>query len=83
MAKIILEFDGAEEADDARTALDGYKWKAVIWDLDQKLRDTTKYGNSVITPDKVDSATSIEIDIAERYREIIRELLEESNLKLD
>ena len=27
MSKIILEFDGVEEQDDARTALDGYKWK--------------------------------------------------------
>lgn len=83
MGKIILEFDGTEEQDDARTAMDGYKWKLLVWDLDQKLRETTKYGNSVITPDKGDSASSTEIDIADKYREIIRELLEEYNLKLD
>ena len=43
MKKIILEFDGMEEADEARNALDGWKWKAVVWELDQKLRATTKY----------------------------------------
>ena len=42
MGKIILEFDSDEERDDARTALDAYKWRGVVWDLDQKLREVTK-----------------------------------------
>jgi hypothetical protein len=33
--KITLEFDSIEEQDDARVALDGYKWKLAMWDLDQ------------------------------------------------
>ena len=40
--KITLEFDSIEEQDDARVALDGYKWKLAMWDLDQTLRRTTK-----------------------------------------
>jgi hypothetical protein len=44
MGKIILEFDSQEEANDARTALDGHKWQHAMWELDQKLRQTTKYG---------------------------------------
>ena len=44
MGKIILEFDSNEEKDDARVALDGYRWRGVVWDLDQKLREITKYG---------------------------------------
>ena len=44
MGKIILEFDSFEEKEDARDALDGYKWKLAVWDIDQKLRQTTKYG---------------------------------------
>ena len=54
MNKIILEFDGTEEANEARNALDGWKWKAVVWELDQKLRATTKYGASAI--DKSDAS---------------------------
>lgn len=43
MAKVILEFDSLEEADDARDALDGYKWKLAVWDIDQQLRASIKY----------------------------------------
>jgi len=41
MGKIILEFDSNEESQDARVALDGHKWKNAMWELDQKLRQTT------------------------------------------
>ena len=81
MAKVILEFDAAEEALEARTALDGSKWKALVWDLDQKLRNTTKYGASVIHSES--EAPEFERDIAEKYREIIRDILNDNNLKLD
>lgn len=43
MGKIILEFDSVEEQSDVRSALDGYKWKNAMWELDQLLRSTTKY----------------------------------------
>ena len=80
MNKIILEFDGTEEADEAQNALDGSKWKAVVWELDQKLRATTKYGTSTI--DK-SNASEIEQQIAEKYREIIREIIQKYSLNLD
>jgi hypothetical protein len=51
MSKIILEFDGIEEADDARTALDGVKWKIAMWDLDQWLRSQIK--SMVTIPNQV------------------------------
>ena len=51
MAKIILEFNGEDEAIDARTALDGWKWKSAMWDLDQILRSTVKHGISIIEKD--------------------------------
>ncbi len=82
MAKIILEFDGIEERDDARTALDGYKWKLAMWDLDQVLRNTTKYGQSQIKNDGTD-ACSIEDQVAERYRTMIREILSNYNIELE
>lgn len=81
MGKIILEFDSQEEANDARTALDGYKWKAAMWELDQKLRQTTKYAVSVIHSES--EAPEFEQDIAEKYREMIRDILNDNNLKLD
>ena len=81
MGKIILEFDSQEEANDARTALDGYKWQHAMWELDQKLRQTTKYGVSVIHSES--EVPEFEQDIAEKYREIIRDILNDNNLKLD
>lgn len=81
MGKIILEFDSQEEANDARTALDGYKWQHAMWELDQKLRQTTKYGVSVIHSES--EAPEFEQNIAEKYREMIRNILNDSNLKLD
>lgn len=78
MGKIILEFDSYEEKDDARTALDAYKWKGAVWDLDQKLREITKYGYV----GKVE-ATEEERELAEKLRTTLREILEEFNLNLD
>jgi hypothetical protein len=78
MGKIILEFDSFEEADDARTALDGQRWKIAMWDLDQELRKATKYGS-------IDNreATEAERDMADKIRESIREILTSHNLNLN
>lgn len=76
--KITLEFDSIEEKDDARVALDGYKWKNAMWELDQLLRSATKYGSF-----ERREATSEEQDMAEKLRDAIREILNEYNLNLD
>jgi len=81
MGKITLEFDSVEESQDARVALDGHKWKNAMWELDEKLRQTTKYGVSVIHSES--EAPEFEQDIAEKYREIIREMLSQYNLNLE
>ena len=74
MAKIILEFDSVEEKDDARDALDGYKWKLSMWDLDQHLRSELKYNEKI----------SGETDAAyEAVREKIREILSSYNINLE
>jgi hypothetical protein len=72
MAKITLEFDSIEEENDARTALDGYKWKLLAWDLNQALRDKVKY-----CPDNEDPQAY------EAIRNKLHELLEEYKLNLD
>jgi hypothetical protein len=79
--KVTLEFDGNEERDDLQVALDGYKWKNAMWELDQLLRKTTKYGVSQLKD--TESATGLEQDVAEATRESIREILNEWNLNLD
>ena len=78
MSKITIEFDGEDAADDARTALDGYKWKGAMWDLDQLLRGVTKYGSF-----EGREATAAESDMADILRDSIREILNEYNLNLE
>jgi len=79
--KLTLEFDGDEERDNLQVALDGYKWKNAMWELDQRLRKTTKYGVSMLS--STDPATSQEMEVADAVRESLREILNEYNLKLD
>ena len=81
MAKVILEFDAVEDQEDIRTALDGYRWKLAMWDLDQGLRSTTKYGTSIINHGQ--EATTEELEVAEEMREMIRRVLEDYNLNLN
>lgn len=81
MAKITIEFDSVEEGDDARTALDGYKWKLAMWDLDQELRKTTKYGTGIINPSE--TASDVEMEVADKVRDMIREVLHGYNIDLE
>ena len=74
MGKVIFEFDSLEEAEDIRTSLDGYKYKLVLWDFDQHLRNEIKYN------DKLPS------EIAEAYedlREKLREFLNDYNVNIE
>ena len=75
MSKIVLEFDGIEEEDAARTALDGIKWKVSMWHLDQWLRSQIKYA-----PDEQSEDT---YQAFEECREKLREILTDNNLQLD
>lgn len=74
MAKIILEFDSVEEKDDAKDALDGYKWKLAMWDLDQELRNKVKYDEAL--PANVAEAFEL-------LRDKIRDILNDYNLKME
>ena len=81
MVKVILEFDSVEEQEDIQSALNGYKWKLAMGDLDQLLRSTTKYDVSILEQNK--PASEEEYNIAEKLREEIRDILNEYNLILD
>jgi hypothetical protein len=74
MSKIVLEFDGIEEEEDARTALDGYKWKQSMWELDQWLRSQTKYAPDSMSDDMYKAF--------EECREKLREMVYDNNLSL-
>jgi hypothetical protein len=81
MGKVILEFDSIEEQTEIQDAINGYKWKLAIYDLDQELRNTTKYGYSILKPNT--QASEEEVEIAEKYREKIREIINEYGLTFE
>jgi hypothetical protein len=79
MAKIIIEF-GEDETEDARIAIDGYKYKQLIWELDQKLRSVHKHGAAL---EGRGEATEAEMDVCYRLRDVIREMLRDDNLTIE
>jgi hypothetical protein len=81
MGKIIMEFDSVEESQDAKVALDAMKWKMAMWDLDQSLRNVTKYNISITYRGK--EASDEEIDVASKIREEIRDILTGYGLNLE
>ena len=73
MAEVILKFR-EDELEDARTALDGWKWKSSMWELDQWLRGEIKYNEKL----------SEETDVAyQAVRDKIREILNDDNLNIE
>jgi hypothetical protein len=73
MAEIILKFR-EDELEDARTALDGWKWKSAMWELDQHLRSEIKYNEKL----------SAETDRAyQAVRDKIWEILNDNNLNIE
>lgn len=77
---IILEF-GDDETKEAETALNGWKWKLAMYDLDQILRSTVKHNVSILN--KNQQATDVEINVADKIREELREILQQYNLNLN
>jgi len=74
MAKVTLEFDLIEEREDMEAAINGWKWKMIVWDLDQHLRSELKYNNKL---------TGEAYEAVEKIRERLHELKNESGLSLD
>jgi len=75
MAKVLLEFDPIEDREDMESAINGWKWKMLVWELDQHLRSELKYN-----PDKLTNET---YEALEKLREKLHELKSESGLSLD
>ena len=74
MAKVTIEFDSFEDREEMESALNGAKWKMLVWDLDQHLRSELKY-NDAITGDVYEALDKI--------RKHLHELKNESGLTLE
>ena len=74
MAKVILEFDPFEDRDEMESALNGAKWKMLVWDLDQHLRSELKYNDAV---------TGEVYEALEKIRNHLHELKTDSGLTLE
>ena len=77
MSKVILEFDGITEQDEYLTALNAYNWKGCVEDLEAKLRAKVKYGQDFLNEDDISE------DQADSIRVVLREIMDENNVKFD
>jgi len=72
--EVIIKFSDEDAAEDAKIALDGYKWKSAMWELDQHLRSEIKYNEQL--PSEVAEAF-------EKLRDKIREIISDNNLQME
>ena len=71
MSKVILEFDSFEDADEIKDCMNGFKWRMLVTELDNYYRNMYKYSENVN-----------EIELAEKVRAKLHELLYENELFL-
>jgi hypothetical protein len=71
MAKVMLEFDTIEDEDAIKDCLNGFKWRMLVNELENYYRNMYKY-----------SENEEEVELAEKVRAKIHELLNESELFL-
>jgi hypothetical protein len=67
----ILKFNLPEEADDFDSAVNGYKFKLILWDMDQHLRSIAKY-----------SEDDNKATIAQELRDKLHEYFSEYNVSI-
>jgi len=74
--KATLHFDH-DESEELQSALDGWKWKNAMCELDQEMRSVVKHGYI-----KNREATDAEMEVTDYWRDKLRELINEDNLNL-
>jgi hypothetical protein len=74
MAKVILEFDPFEDREEMESAINGSKWKMLVWDLDQHLRSELKYNDKI---------TGEVYEALEKVRNYLHEQKNDSGLTLE
>ena len=71
MAKVILEFDSFEEADEIKDCINGFKWRILVTELDNYYRNMYKHSDN-----------GEDVELAEKVRNKLHELLYENELFL-
>jgi len=79
--KVTIEFDGIEEQEEMHSAINGGKWRALVWEIDQELRKVVKYNSSLVDCSK--PASIEEVDVADKLREFIRETANDYGLVIE
>ena len=74
MAKVTIEYDFNEEREEMESAINGWKWKMVVWEFDQRMRAIYKYE---------DNHTQEVYDMIEKLREELRDMLIGLGLDMD
>ena len=72
--KAILEFNLPEDQEQFEDASNGWKWSLLVWELDQHLRNETKYAP--------DSTPSEKYQAYCELRDKLHEMLNNHNLEL-
>lgn len=75
MPQATLTFNLPEESAEHQTAIDGWKWRTVVDDILQNLRQDLKYN--------VENLTADQQKVLENMRGFIHQRLTEENLSLD
>jgi hypothetical protein len=75
MSKAILEFNLPEDQYDFEQAVNASKYRTILWDLDQFLRNKTKYAS--------DETTEEQLTAYYELRDELHKLMEEHNVTLD
>jgi|LauGreDrversion4_2_1035121.scaffolds.fasta_scaffold00011_103 hypothetical protein len=70
--KAILEFNLPEDELDLSNAINGNKFKLILWDMDQHLRNIVKYGENEEA-----------VEVAEELRNKLREYFSEYNVSIE
>lgn len=65
MAKVTIEFDSVEDAEELKITMNAVKWYSVVHELDQKLRSMYKYEN---------------LEYAHGVREILHEIMNQNEV---
>ena len=75
MAKVILKFDLDEESNDFKLAVNAKEIMSVLWEVDQELRNKTKYASDSTNQETVDALISI--------RDFLRESMSDKGINFD
>ena len=75
MAKAILKFDLIEESNDFKLAVNAKEIMSVLWEVDQELRNKTKYASDSTSQETVDALISI--------RDFLRESMSDKSINFE